>query len=298
MDYACPEYLVETGWLAEHLDDPDLRIVDCTHYLPNYYDESAGQRIEKLSGRANHNKGHIAGSVFVDLRDDLCDPTNERFMYPRCSAEHFAATMSRLGIAQDTRVVLYDDRQNVWAARVWWLMRSFGFERVAILNGGWKKWLAERGPVTTQIAHPAPTSFVCSPVPGLVADRHEVLEAIDRADTCLVNSLDPNEYAGRGPVRYKRPGHIPGSVNVSSLGLSDPATQMYLPADQLHEKFSKVGALSADRVITYCGGAIAACGTAFALALMGVKNLAVYDGSMMEWAADPNLPLVTGDSAR
>ncbi len=298
MEYACPEYLVETSWLAEHLVDPDLRVVDCTHYLPNYFDESAGRHIEKLSGRRNHENGHISGSVFVDLRDDLCDPANERFMYPRCSSEQFAATMSRLGIGSDTRVVLYDDRQNIWAARVWWLLRSFGFERVAVLNGGWKKWLAEGRPVTTQIAHPAPAQFVCRTNPSFVADRHEVLAAIDRADTCIVNSLDPEEYAGRGTIRYKRPGHIPASVNVSFLGLSDPATQTYLPADQLHEKFSKVGALSAERVITYCGGAIAACSTAFAMTLLGVKNIGVYDGSMTEWAGDPSLPLVVGDSAR
>ena len=298
MHYARPEYLVETAWLQAHLDDPGLRVVDCTHYLPNYFDESAGRHIEKLSGRRNHENGHILGSVFVDLRDDLCDPSNDHFMYPKCSAAQFAATMSRLGIGPTTRVVLYDDMLNIWAARVWWMLRSFGFEQAAVLNGGWKKWVAEGRPSTTVIATPARTDFVASPRSGFFADRHEVLAAIDEVSTCLVHSLDPDEYAGRGTVRYKRPGHIPSSVNVSFLSLIDPATQAYLDADQLHAAFEKVGALSADRVITYCGGAIAACSTALAMTLLGVDNIGVYDGSMTEWAADPSLPLVLGDSAR
>ncbi|WP_420467753.1 sulfurtransferase [Panacagrimonas sp.] len=298
MEYAHPEYLVETHWLQEHLDDPGLRVVDCTHYLPNYFDESAARYIEKLSGRQNHQNGHIPGSVFVDLRDDLCDPSNDRFMYPMCSAAQFASTMSRLGIGPDTRVVLYDDMLNIWAARVWWMLRSFGFERAAVLNGGWKKWVAEGRPVTTTMSTPLPAQFVCRPRAGLIADQVEVLAAIDRGDTCLVHSLDPDEYAGRGAVRYQRPGHIPSSVNVSFLGLVDPDTQAYLPADRLHEQFERVGALAADRVITYCGGAIAACSTAFAMTLLGVKNIGVYDGSMTEWAADLNLPLVVGEAAR
>ena len=297
MDYARPEYLVETDWLQKHLDDPGLRVVDCTHYLPNYFDESAGRHIEKLSGRKNHENGHIPGSVFVDLRDDLCDPSNDRFMYPMCSAAQFAATMSRLGIGPDTRVVvLYDDMLNIWSARVWWMLRSFGFDRVAVLNGGWKKWVAEGRPVTTAMANPAPANFVCHPRPGFFTDRHEVLAGIGQAETCIVHSLDPDEYAGRGTVRYKRPGHIPSSVNVSFLGLIDPSTQAYLDADQLRDKFDKAGALSAERVITDCGGAIAACSTAFAMTLLGVDNIGVYDGSMTEWAADPSLPLVLGDA--
>jgi thiosulfate/3-mercaptopyruvate sulfurtransferase len=296
MGYARPEYLVETSWLQQHLEDPGLRVVDCTHYLPNYFDESAARHIEKVSGRKNHENGHIPGSVFVDLRDDLCDPANDRFMYPMCSATQFAATMSRLGIGPDTRVVLYDDMLNIWAARVWWVLRSFGFEGAAVLNGGWKKWVSEGRPVTTVATTPAPAQFVCNPRSGLIADRSEVLAAIGQADTCLLNSLDPDEYAGRGTVRYKRPGHIPSSVNVSFLGLIDPATQTYLDADALHGQFEKVGALSADRVITYCGGAIAACSTAFAMSLLGVENIAVYDGSMTEWAADPSLPLAVGDA--
>lgn len=294
MEYAHPEYLVETDALAAQLDDPQLRVIDCTHYLPNYFDESASRHIEKLSGRSHWNEGHIPGSAFVDLREDLCDLDNTRFMYPMPPAAQFEAVMSRLGVGEGTRVVLYDDMLNLWAARVWWMLRSFGFDGAAVLNGGWQKWVAEGRPVSRAPSTYPPARFVARPRPERIAVRDEVRAAIDDADTCLLNALDPEEFAGRGPVRYKRPGHIPSSVNVSFLGLVKPGSQVYLDADALHAQFDGVGATRAGRVITYCGGAIAASGAAFALSLMGMENVALYDGSMTEWAADPALPLVTG----
>lgn len=296
MAFAHPGYLVETEWLQAHLDDPSLRVIDCTHYLPNYFDESAGRRIEMVSGRNHYDVGHIPGSAFVDLREDLCDRTNPRFMYPMPPAEQFAAVMSRLGVGPDARVVLYDDMLNVWAARIWWMLRSFGFEGAAILNGGWKKWLEEGRPVSqTPCAYP-PATFVASPRPRRIARRDEVQAAIGQPATCLLNALDPEEFAGRGPVRYKRAGHIPTSVNVSFLGLLEPGTQVYRDSETLRAQFAGVGADRADRVIAYCGGAIAASGTVFAMRLLGFENVALYDGSMTEWAADPALPLVTGDA--
>lgn len=296
MDYAHPEYLVETDWLQAHLGDADLRVIDCTHYLPNYFDESAGRRIEMVSGRSHYEAGHIPGSAFVDLREDLCDKNNSRFMYPMPPAAQFEAVMSRLGVGPETRVVLYDDMLNLWAARVWWMLRSFGFEGAAVLNGGWKKWVAEGRPVSQAPAGYPPANFVVRPQPQRIAKRDEVQASIDDAGTCLLNALDPEEFAGRGPVRYKRPGHIPSSVNVSFLGLLEPDTQIYRDAATLRAQFDKVGAMHKGRVITYCGGAIAASSAAFALSLLGAEDVALYDGSMTEWAADPNLPLVTGDA--
>ncbi|TDU31418.1 thiosulfate/3-mercaptopyruvate sulfurtransferase [Panacagrimonas perspica] len=292
MDYAHPEYLTETDWLEAHLGDPDLRVIDCTHYLPNYFDESAGRRIEMVSGRSHYEAGHIPGSAFVDLREDLCDRNNPRFMYPMPPAAQFEAVMSRLGVGPGTRVVLYDDMLNLWAARVWWMMRSFGFDGAAVLNGGWKKWVAENRPVSQASSTYPASSFVARTRPERIAKRDEVKAAIGDGATCLLNALDPEEFAGRGPVRYKRPGHIPSSVNVSFLGLLKPDTQIYLDADTLRAQFGHAGATGADRVIAYCGGAIAASSAAFALSLIGVENVALYDGSMTEWAADPSLPLV------
>jgi thiosulfate/3-mercaptopyruvate sulfurtransferase len=137
---------------------------------------------------------------------------------------------------------------------------------------------------------------VARPRPELIATKDEVLAAIDHQATCLINALDPDEHAGRGPVRYGRPGHIPSSVNVSFLNVLAPDTNAYLNPEQLREQFNRAGALHNDRVITYCGGGIAACSDAFVLTLLGVDKVAVYDGSMTEWAADATLPLVTEDT--
>jgi thiosulfate/3-mercaptopyruvate sulfurtransferase len=295
MEYAHPEFLIETAALQEQLGDPAIRVIDCTLYLPNYFDESAGRRIEMVSGRKNWEDGHIPGSTFVDLRAELCDQDNRRFMYPMPPAQQFEAVMSRLGVGEGTRVVLYDDMFNMWATRVWWMLRTFGFDRCAVLNGGWKKWKDEGRPVSQLPSSYPPAKFVARPRRGRIADRHEVLASIGRKDRCLINALDPEEYAGRGPNRYGRAGHIPSSVNVSFLEIVDPDTHAYLPADALSAKFGAAGATGGARVITYCGGAIAASSTAFALNLLGVEDVGLYDGSMTEWAADPSLPMVAGD---
>lgn len=295
MTFQNPQYLVETDWLQTHLDDTNLRILDCTVYLPNYFDDSAAEKVEIVSGRENWEQGHIPGSAFADLVQDLCNPHNTQFMFPMPPAEQFEAAMSRYGVGEGTHVVLYDDMVNIWAARVWWMLRAFGFDHVAVLNGGWKKWTSEGRPISTAPPTYPPTQFVARPRPELIATKDEVLTAIDHQATCLINALDPDEHAGRGPVRYGRPGHIPSSVNVSFLNVLDPETNTYRSAEQLREQFNQVGALHKDRVITYCGGAIAACSDAFVLTLLGVNNVAVYDGSMTEWAADTTLPLVTGD---
>jgi thiosulfate/3-mercaptopyruvate sulfurtransferase len=129
-------------------------------------------------------------------------------------------------------------------------------------------------------------------LPERIATKEEVRAAIGDESTCLVNALDPEEFSGRGPVRYGRPGHIPTSVNVSFLGILNSETNAYLPIEEIRAQFA--GVVGKDRIITYCGGGIAACSDAFLLTLLGAENVAVYDGSMTEWAADPNLPLEVG----
>lgn len=296
MSFKHPQYLVETDWLEEHLGDSNLRILDCTVYLTNYFDESAGRRLEIVSGRSHWEEGHIPGSGFADLMNELSDPENKRFFAPMPKPEQFAAVMSRLGVGPGSRVVLYDDMVNIWAARIWWMLRYFGFEDAAVLNGGFKKWTHEGRPVSTEPPAYPPAQFVAKPRPSLVATKDEVLAAIGSKGTCIINALDPDEYAGRGPVRYGRPGHIPTSTNASFLEVLDTETNAYLPEEQLRALFDRAGAFDRQRVVTYCGGGIAASGAAFLLTLLGHENVALYDGSMTEWAADTTLPLVTGDA--
>jgi thiosulfate/3-mercaptopyruvate sulfurtransferase len=290
MTFARPPYLVETAWLEAQLHDPDLRILDCTVFFAI---DANGVRLD--SGRGAWREGHIPGSGFADLMQDLSDRNSPLpFMMP--PATQFAEAMSRYGVDDRTHVVLYDAcgdlYAHMWAARVWWMLRACGFDQAAVLNGGWHKWTMEGRPCSTETSPRPPASFIARLRPALMADKHEVLAMIGDSHQCLVNALTAEDHAGTA-VRYGRAGHIPSSVNVPTVALIDPETHAYLPEAQLRAQFEAAGALSRDRVITYCGGGIAASGDAFVLTLLGAPNVAVYDGSLLEWAADSTLPMET-----
>jgi thiosulfate/3-mercaptopyruvate sulfurtransferase len=290
MTFVNPQYLMETDWLEAHLTDPDLRVLDCTVLFDR---DEHGRHLD--SGREAWARGHIPGSGFADLMSDLSDPASPlAFMMP--SAAQFAEAMSRYGVGDDTRVVLYEasrDRwANMWAARLWWMLRAFGFDQAAVLNGGLHKWTLEGRPMSTEPCRYPPAHFTARLRPELMADKRDVLAAIGDSGTCLINALTAEEHAGT-IAYYGRPGRIPASVNVPTVALVDPVTHAYLPAEQLRAQFAAVGALNRGRVITYCGGAIAACSDAFVLTLLGITNVAVYDGSLLEWAPDPTLPIET-----
>ena len=202
-------HLVDAAWLQAHLADPDLRVLECTvflHALPEH-----GYRAE--SGRAAWAAGHIPGSGFADLTDDLCDRSSAlNYMLP--PPDQFAAAMSRLGVGEGTRVVLYDRAVTMWAARVWWMLRAFGFDEASVLDGGWRTWTAEGRQVSTEpCAYPA-ARFVARPRPGLFVGKDEVLAALGDGRTCVVNALAEDQHRGTGGVTYGRPGRIAGSRNV------------------------------------------------------------------------------------
>ncbi len=289
MPYVNSHALVETNWLEEHLNDTDLRLLDCRVLL--LPEESGGFRLE--SGRPNWEEGHIPGSGFVDFITDLSDPHSALpLMMP--PADQFADAMTRAGVSAHTRVILYDDFYNIWAARVWWMLRTSGFDNAAVLNGGWHKWTQEGRPVSDRPVAPTRGQFVATPRPALMVGKQEVLEAIQTPSSCLLNALTAEDHAGTGGmIQYPRPGRIASSENVSFYDLVDPQTHAYLPAEQLREKFEAVGATGAQHVITYCGAGIAASSEAFVLTLLGLEDVAVYDGSLMEWAADASLPMET-----
>jgi thiosulfate/3-mercaptopyruvate sulfurtransferase len=290
MIFANPQYLVETDWLEAHLTDPDLRVLDCTVLFDT--DEHG---FYLAHGHDTWAQGHIPGSGFADLMSDLSDPESPLpFMLP--SATQFAEAMARYGIGDGTRVVLYeasrDQWANMWAARLWWMLRAYGFDQAAVLNGGWHKWTLEGRPVSTEPCSYPLARFTARLRPECLADKHDVLAAIGDSGMCLINALTAEEHAGT-IAYYGRPGHIPSSINVPTVALVDPVTHAYLPAEQLHAQFAAVDALNRGRVITYCGGAIAACSDALVLTLLGVTNVAVYDGSLLEWAGDPTLAMET-----
>ena len=284
------DLLVETDWLAAHLHDPDLRVLECTVYL-HPADVPGGYRVE--SGRGRWEQGHIPGAGFADLPDDLSDRSSPlRFTLP--PAHQFADAMGRYGVGPGVRVILYDRFVNMWAARIWWMLRAFGFDGAAVLNGGWKKWTQEGRPVATDDGARPPRRFIARPRPEIVADKAGVLTALRESGACVVNALTEEQHRGTGGVSYGRPGHIAGTGNVPARALVDPETHAYLPDETLRAKFAAAGALEARRVVTYCGGGIAASSDAFALALLGRDDVAVYDASLSEWAADPSLPMEQG----
>jgi thiosulfate/3-mercaptopyruvate sulfurtransferase len=282
--------LVQGAWLEKQLGAADLRILDCTVSRELLPQGARGYR----SGRAAWAQGHIPGSGHVDLVEELSDLSSGLpFMLP--PAEQFSDVMSRHGIGDGSRVVVYDSFMNVWAARVWWMLRAFGFDKAAVLDGGWQAWIVDGRPSTTdpEPSH-ASVRFVARPRPGLFVGKEEVLAAIDQRHVRIVDALVPEVYRGHRQD-YPRAGHIPGARNVPFTELVDPRSHRFFPKDRLRAVVSDVLSADPERVITYCGGAIAASSDAFVLSLLGVKNVAIYDGSMSEWAADPSLPLVCED---
>lgn len=283
------EFLIEAEALERQLGDPDLCILDCTtHLVP---DPKITYQV--VPGRADFEKGHVPGGQFVDLQADLSDNDHRfRFMLP--SAEAFSAAMGRFGVGEGTQVVLYSTANPWWATRVWWMLRVFGFDDAAVLNGGWQKWLREERPVETGPARSRQSArFVVRAKRPLMVGKEEVLQAIGTPGTCTINALLPEQHKGTGGNSYGRPGHIKGSVNLPAAHLLDPETNEFLEPAELRKRFEAIGAFD-KRVITYCGGGIAASADALALVMLGHPDVRLYDASLSEWATDPSLPMDTG----
>ncbi len=279
--------LVSVEWLNQHLDDPDLVVVDCTVMVEA--DEQGGLRM--VNGRANYESGHIPTAAFADLMGNLTDVDSPlEFAMP--SPEQFVAAMSALGVSDDSRVVLYDAQYTAWAARVWWMLRWIGFDRVALLDGGLGAWTAAGYPLSTQPANRPPGRLSLELRPHLIADRDEVLSSLGDSDVQLMDAMNGAHYRGEMAM-YARPGHIPGASNIPSTALFDE-TGRFRPQDELE---MMIGGDPNARTITYCGGGIAASANAFALTRLGFSDVAVYAASLSEWAADPANPMEIGDSS-
>src|SRR5271157_3414134 len=229
-----PEYLVETDWLAQHLNN--VVVLDCTtHLIP---DPKITYVIKP--GREDFEKGHIPGAQFCDVSRDVSD-TTQKLNFMRQKPEDFAAAMRRFGISNTTRIVTYSTANPWWATRVWWLLREFGHDNAAVLNGGWQKWTAQNRPVETgpAPAHP-PGDFAVREVRNLMVGKEEVKAAIGNTGICTLNALLPAQHTGSGGNSYGRPGRIAGSVNVPAAHLLDPDTNTFLPADELRRRMGAV----------------------------------------------------------
>ncbi|MER5520613.1 rhodanese-like domain-containing protein [Streptomyces sp. NPDC002763] len=277
-----PGPLVDADWLATHLDDPRLVVLDATALLPSPRHDGDHR---SASGRAGWAERHVPGSRHADLTGDLSDP-GAPYHFAAPAPDALAAALARLGVGEGAEVVAYDTGGGIWAARLWWMLRAISVP-AAVLDGGLAAWEAAGRPVATGDDVPEPAVAVpVTPVPRaeLWSDIEEVA-AISRGERpgVLVCALPSGGFAGSVPTRYSRRGHIPGSVSLPGRGL---------PAAELEAKVRELG--DASPVVLYCGGGISAAGAALALTLLGREDVSVYDGSLEEWSKDPSRPLELG----
>jgi len=273
--------LVTAAWLSEHIDDPNLVILDCT-VLVEMTEDGAFQVV---NGRAHYEEGHIPTAGFADLMGELAD-SDSPYQFAVPTPERFAAAMSALGVSDDSRVVLYDDSGSAWAARVWWMLRWIGFDEAALLDGGLGAWTAHGEPLSKEPVKRAVGTLTVDLRPELIVDKEDVLAGIGDDSVNIIDALSAPQYSGEVAM-YTRPGHIPGATNVPMMSLIDE-TGLLVPADELDKLLT--GDRDA-RSITYCGGGIAASLNAFVMTRHGYTDVAVYTASLQEWAADESLPM-------
>jgi len=269
--YARPEMLVDTAWLADHLQDANIRIVDM-----------------RRNGETDYAAGHIPGAVNL-LNDAIRDPRNAPTFLPSRSA--FEALMAQLGISNGTRVIVYDDRGGLYAARLWWILNYFGHANVALLDGHWIKWTREQRPTTTDTPAISPTRFTAIPNPHWLATADDVRKAIDKPGTKIVDARTQAEIAGTDLRGIRRGGFIPSSVSVYWEDTIDPELKTLKPAAELTKLFQDAGVLPSQEVIAYCQVGMRAAHDLFVLHLLGYDHLRNYYGAWEEWGNRDDLPL-------
>ena len=276
--------LVTTEWLARHLDDPALRVADVRWYLD-----------ASRKGRDGYSAGHIPGAVFLDVDADLSAPGGgrgrARGRHPWPSAEQVSRIMGRAGIGRGTRVVAYDDQGGAVAARLWYLLRAYGHEDAAVLDGGIVKWMAEGRPVTREVPSVPAAPFEARLQPGYVLTKADMLGR--DAARPLLDARAPERYRGETEPVDLRAGHIPGARNAPFSGnLTGGEQPVFLPPAELRQRYAALGAEGAAPVV-YCGSGVTACHDLLALHLAGLAG-SLYAGSWSEWSADESLPIETG----
>jgi thiosulfate/3-mercaptopyruvate sulfurtransferase len=259
--------------LARVLEEPDLRICDVRWYLG-----------EPKRGRAEYGEGHIPGAVFVDL-DTMLAARRGPGRHPLPHPVRFAATLGRLGIAPETRVIAYDTSGGSIAARMWWMLRQLGHVPVAVLDGGLTAWLATGLPLDTHVPAPPPV-----PYPVLMSAWPDAvdLDELRSTDATLVDARAAERYRGDTEPVDPRPGHIPGAINLPHTG-NLGADGRHLSPAELAERFDGIEA-----PIVYCGSGVTACADILAMELAGMTGARLYPGSWSDWSSSPDLPARLG----
>jgi len=283
-------HLIDAQTLAARLGEDDLVIIDCSVVL--HRPDGGGPYSVEAQWDA-YQEAHIPGGNFADLVSVFADPSAP-FPFAIPTPQAFAAAASQFGIGAGASVVVYSQASPMWATRMWWLLRYHGFDDVVVLDGGLTAWRSAGLPIESgagSLAKPRPFSVKLRP--ELLATQADVHAALEDGQTCLVNALAPEAFRGDGVTSYSRPGRIPGSVSVPAGSLVDPQTWMYQPIDSLRDVLGRFVESDITPVF-YCGGGISATVDIFAMALLGRDDVRLYDGSLTEWSANPDLPLEIG----
>jgi thiosulfate/3-mercaptopyruvate sulfurtransferase len=278
--------LVDTATLATHLAGTRFAVVDCRFALT---DEGWGER--------EYVARHIPGAVFAHLGHDLSGPlTGQNGRHPLPDPKALAMTFGRLGIGDDAQVVAYDQDSGMYASRLWWLLRWLGHESVAVLDGGFARWVAEgRG---TRAGHETrrASAFRSVPRPDMTLNVEQVRALVGMRDWRLVDARAPERYRGEVEPIDKVGGHIPGAVNHPfTSNLADTGT--FRSADELREALrASLGDLPPHRIVCYCGSGVSACHNLLALEHAGLRGAKLYPGSWSEWSSDLSRPIERGNA--
>jgi thiosulfate/3-mercaptopyruvate sulfurtransferase len=284
MPHSDPKTLVSTTWLAEHIKDPDLRLIDASWYLPDM----------NRDAKAEYLSGHIQGARFVDI-DDVSDARSS-LPHTVPPVEKFMSRMRALGIGDGHQVVVYDGAGLFSAARIWWMFKYFGQDKVAVLDGGLPKWIAEKRPLTTELPVIRDRHMVAAPRAELLRDVTQVASSSKLGDHTIIDARSGPRFRGESPEPRAglRAGHIPNSRNVPYGSLLHPDGSLKHPG-ALRLMFEAAGVDLTKPAITTCGSGVTAAIVSLALERIGVKH-ALYDGSWAEWGMYGDLKVATGEA--
>ena len=279
--------LVDVDILAQHLDSPDWRIMDCRFDLA-----------DKAAGWWAYQSGHIPNALYAHLEEDLSGPvTKQSGRHPLPDAADLASRFAAWGIGPNTQLVVYDGRPGALASRLWWLSRWLGHEAVAVLNGGFAAWCEAGLPVSQAIPQVSPKEFTARVNDALWLSTEAVQTQLARGEIRLIDARDEARFKGMVELLDRVAGHIPGSVNMPFEKNLD-ASGKFLTPEKLQANFSQtVADFTINNVVHSCGSGVTACHNILAMEIIGLTGSRLYPGSWSEWITDPNRPVSTEKDA-